>query len=215
MAITRNISSLDRLIGRLDLAVRAIAGVHRRAVRPSPGRDLLPAALDAGQQRMVSGMMRVNHTGEVCAQALYLGQGLLAEQQEIRAVLVSAAAEEADHLHWCAERLDELGSRPSFLNPLWFTGAFALALISGWFGDRWSMAFLRETELQVGEHLRRHLDRLPREDRRSRAIVSVMYQEEIRHAQNALNHGAAQLPAVARFAMRLQARVMTTVAFWI
>lgn len=215
MAITRNISGFDRLIGRLDLAIRAIAGAHGRAVRRSPAQDLLPAALNADQQRMVSGMMRVNHTGEVCAQALYLGQGLLADRQEIRAVLVSAAEEEADHLHWCAERLDELGSRPSLLNPLWFTGAFTLALISGWCGDRWSMAFLRETELQVGEHLRRHLDQLPLEDRRSRAIVSVMYQEEIRHAQNALNHGAVQLPTVARLAMQLQARVMTTVAFWI
>lgn len=159
--------------------------------------------------------MRVNHAGEVCAQALYQGQALTARNTDVRAKLERAAQEENDHLAWTAERLGELGARPSYLNPLWYTGSLAIGAIAGMIGDRWSLGFLAETEHQVVEHLEGHLTRLPAEDRRSRALVEQMREDEGRHATTALEAGASELPLPARRIMRLVAKVMTTTAYWI
>jgi len=157
--------------------------------------------------------MRVNHVGEVCAQALYQGQALTARNAQAQAALERAALEEQDHLAWSAERIRELGGRPSLLNPLWYAGALAMGAAAGALGDRWNLAFLAETERQVEEHLTGHLGMLPAADRRTRAVVAAMRADEARHRQSALELGAAELPAPARLAMRLASKVMTTVAY--
>jgi ubiquinone biosynthesis monooxygenase Coq7 len=157
--------------------------------------------------------MRVDHAGEVCAQALYAGQALMARDEGVREALEHAAAEERDHLAWCGERLRELDSRPSLLSPFWFAGSFALGLASGAAGDRWSMGFLVETERQVEKHIDGHLDRLPAGDSRSRAILEQMREDEVGHANTGESMGAADLPAPVKGAMRLMARVMTGTAY--
>ena len=157
--------------------------------------------------------MRVNHVGEVCAQALYQGQALTARDPNAKRQLEQAAREEEDHLAWSAERINELGGRPSLLNPLWYTGAFAMGAAAGAFGDRWNLAFLAETERQVEEHLSGHLDKLPREDERTRTLVDAMRADEARHRDTALKLGAAELPWPVKHAMRVAAKVMTTVAY--
>jgi ubiquinone biosynthesis monooxygenase Coq7 len=157
--------------------------------------------------------MRVNHVGEVCAQALYQGQALTARNESNRSALERAALEEEDHLAWSAERIRELGGRPSLLNPLWYAGSLAIGALAGALGDRWSLAFLAETERQVEEHLSGHLHSLPRQDARTRAVVEAMRADEARHRAAAIELGAAELPAPARAAMRLASKVMTTVAY--
>jgi ubiquinone biosynthesis monooxygenase Coq7 len=208
------LSRLDRLISSADHALRTLAGaVH--AGRPSPaegvaGDDVSPLDDDA---RAESGaLMRVNHVGEVCAQALYQAQALTARSDALRAQMEVAAREEIDHLAWTQQRLDELGSRPSLLNPLWYAGAFGIGLLAGRLGDRVSLGFVVETERQVEEHLAGHMERLPAADRRSRAVVDQMKADERRHADHALNAGGIELPLPARWAMRAAARVMTVTA---
>ena len=158
--------------------------------------------------------MRVNHAGEVCAQALYSGQALFARDARVRSALVSAAAEERDHLAWCRERLEQLGSRPSSLDPFWYAGSFALGVISGAAGDRWSMGFLAETEAQVERHLENHLDRLPADDQRSRAVLEQMRADEQRHGAVGRSLGAVELPLAVKLAMRATSKVMTSTAYW-
>ncbi len=157
--------------------------------------------------------MRVNHVGEVCAQALYQGQALTARHPESRDALQQAAREEEDHLAWSAERIRELGGRPSLLNPLWYAGSFAIGAAAGLLGDKWNFAFLAETERQVEEHLAGHLDALPADDERTRAVVEGMRADEARHRESAIALGAAELPEPVKMAMRLASRVMTTVAY--
>ena len=181
------------------------------AGRPSPARSQ-PAPLTDTQRALAGALMRVNHVGEVCAQALYQSQALFSRDEALRQQLESAAAEEIDHLAWTRSRLDELQDRPSLLNPLWYGGAFALGSLAGLLGDRVSLGFLVETERQVEQHLASHLDRLPAEDLRSREIVDQMKQDEAAHAQHAQAAGAAELPPPVPALMRLAARVMTTVA---
>jgi ubiquinone biosynthesis monooxygenase Coq7 len=159
--------------------------------------------------------MRVNHTGEICAQALYQGQALTARNATARAALEQAAAEETDHLAWTAQRIEELGGRASLLNPLWYAGSFALGAAAGFLGDKWNLGFLAETERQVEGHLEGHLDRLPAQDEKSRAIVNEMKVDEARHARTAVDHGAAELPEPVKLAMKLGSRVMTRTAYWI
>jgi ubiquinone biosynthesis monooxygenase Coq7 len=178
--------------------------------RPAPGRE----ANDGSNPRLSAGLMRVNHTGEICAQALYSGQALFARDPRVRGVLQSAAAEERDHLAWCRARLDELGSRPSLLDPLWYSGSFALGMASGIAGDRWSMGFLAETEVQVERHLEGHLARLPPDDEKSRAVVAQMREDERRHGAAGRDMGAAELPLPVRLAMRAASKVMTGTAYW-
>jgi 3-demethoxyubiquinol 3-hydroxylase len=171
--------------------------------------------LDGNEARRAAALMRVNHVGEVCAQALYTAQALATRDPELRQHFRRAADEETDHLAWTAERLHELGDRPSLLNPLWYSGAFALGLLAGRMGDRLSLGFVVETERQVEAHLQSHLERLPRGDHASRAIVAQMKDDEAAHAALALQAGAAELPASAKALMRAAAKVMTTTAHYI
>ena len=203
---------MDKLINEFDRALRAIAGVTD-ASRPSPANAKPEAALDERERQHVVGLMRVNYVGEVCAQALYQGQALTARDAHARTTLEKAAREEQDHLAWSADRIRELGGRPSLLNPLWYAGSLAIGAVAGALGDRWNLAFLAETERQVEEHLTGHLDRLPASDERTRAIVEAMRADEAKHRMTAVGLGAAELPAPVRAAMRLASKVMTTVAY--
>jgi ubiquinone biosynthesis monooxygenase Coq7 len=204
-------SFADSVIGVLDASLRTLAGVHR-AGRASPAIGLAEAGLDAAERAHSAALMRVNHVGEVCAQALYQGQALTARAPENRQALERAALEEQDHLAWSAERIQELGGRPSLLNPLWYAGAFALGAAAGALGDRWNLAFLAETERQVEAHLAGHLDRLAPADHRTRAVVEAMRADEARHRESAIALGAAELPEPVKQGMRAMAKVMTTVA---
>src|SRR5690606_23138552 len=170
---------------------------------------------DPADRRLSAALMRVDHVGEVCAQALYEGQAATTRDPELARQFREAAAEEGDHLAWTRQRLDELGARPSLLNPFWFAGAFALGALAGRAGDRISLGFMAETERQVEEHLAGHMDRLPADDRRSRAIVDQMKEDEVRHAEEAMRLGGAELPFPVRAAMRLAAKVMTGTAHYI
>jgi 3-demethoxyubiquinol 3-hydroxylase len=210
-AIVLAVNLSDRLLVSLDNALRTVGGTAH-AARPSPaGRDL-PDELSADQRRRSGALMRVNHVGEICAQALYQAQALTARSDGLRRAMDRAAREETDHLAWTRQRLDELGDRASWLNPLWYAGAFTIGLAAGRLGDRISLGFVVETERQVEQHLAGHLERLPETDRRSRAIVAAMKDDERRHADDALAAGGAELPAPVRWAMRAAARVMTTTA---
>lgn len=203
---------VDRAIVGLDRALRTVAGVH--AARRSSPADALPEAdLDAAEREHAAALMRVNHVGEVCAQALYQGQALTARNEAVRASLEQAAQEEEDHLAWSAERIRELGGRVSLLNPLWYGGALAMGMGAGALGDRWNLAFLAETEHQVEEHLGGHLERLAPQDARTRRVVEAMRADEARHRGTAITLGAAELPQPAKLAMRALAKVMTTVAY--
>ncbi len=210
---------LDRFLSEFDRALRAVAGVTR-ASRPNPADAVVAPAtsddvakLSESDRRHAAGLMRVNHVGEVCAQALYQGQALFARDPAIRAQLDQAAREEEDHLAWCAQRLQELNDRPSLLNPLWYAGAFTIGAVAGRLGDRISLGFVAETERQVEHHLDGHLDALPDHDTRSRAIVAQMRDDEIRHGDHARQAGGIELPAPIRHAMRAASRVMTTTAY--
>ena len=205
-------SGLDALVLHLDRALRTVAGVHR-AERASPAGGLAEGVLDASTRAEAAALMRVNHVGEVCAQALYQGQALTAREPGNRRALAQAAREEQDHLVWSAERIGELGGRSSLLNPLWYGGALAVGVAAGMLGDRWSLAFLAETEHQVEEHLSGHLDRLPVEDRKTRAVVEAMRSDEARHRDSAISLGAAELPGLVKLGMRAMAKVMTTIAY--
>jgi len=204
--------SIDRLIGEFDRALRAVAGVAE-ASRASPAAGLQENSLVEEQRAHAAALMRVNHVGEVCAQALYQGQALTAREPAARQALEKAAREEQDHLAWSAERIRELGGRLSLLNPLWYAGSFAIGAVAGALGDKWNLAFLAETERQVEEHLAGHLAALPPEDERTRAVVEAMRADEARHRASAVELGAAELPEPVKRAMRLASRVMTTVAY--
>ena len=203
---------LDALILHFDCALRTVAGVQGGG-RASPGAGIAEGVLDADARADAAALMRINHVGEVCAQALYQGQGLTARNPENRRALAQAALEEQDHLRWSAERIAELGGRASLLNPLWYGGALALGAAAGVLGDRWSLAFLAETEHQVEEHLSGHLERLPAADRRTRAVVEAMRNDEARHRASAIELGAAELPEPVKLGMRALAKVMTTIAY--
>ena len=205
-------ATLDRLIAHFDRALRTVSGIAR-ASRPSPAEASPEAPLEAHARRHAAALMRVNHVGEVCAQALYQGQALTARDPHARRALERAASEEEDHLAWSAERIAELGGRPSLLNPAWYAGAFAIGAIAGALGDRWNLGFLAETERQVEEHLSGHLARLPKEDARTRAVVEAMRTDEARHRDTALELGAAELPRPVKRAMRLASGLMTRIAY--
>ena len=206
------LDAIDRAIVELDRALRTVAGVHA-ARRASPADTVPEADLDAGKREHAAALMRVNHVGEVCAQALYQGQSLTARNDSVRASLEQAAQEEEDHLAWSANRIRELGGRASLLNPLWYAGSLAMGMVAGALGDRWNLAFLAETEHQVEEHLGGHLERLAPEDARTRSVVEAMRADEARHRQTALALGAAELPQPVKVAMRAVAKVMTAVAY--
>jgi 3-demethoxyubiquinol 3-hydroxylase len=203
--------TLDSLLIAVDNALRTLSDAEH-AARPCPQPETPGALLDDAQRRLSGALMRVDHVGEVCAQALYSAQALSTRDAGLRRHFEAAAREETDHLAWTKQRLDELGTHTSRLNPLWYAGAFAVGLVAGRAGDRLSLGFVVETERQVEEHLQSHLERLPAQDTASRAIVAVMKDDEVRHAAQAEHAGGARLPAPVRWAMRAAARVMTTTA---
>jgi ubiquinone biosynthesis monooxygenase Coq7 len=203
----------DRLLSTLDNALRTIAGAsHAARVSPAAAVPADDGNLPQAERVLSGALMRVNHVGEVCAQALYQAQALTARSEGLRQQMLSAAREETDHLAWTRQRMDELGARPSVLNPLWYAGSFTIGLLAGRLGDRSSLGFVVETERQVEQHLASHLDRLPAADARSRAIVEQMKHDEQQHAEAALDAGASLLPVPVRWMMTAAARLMTATA---
>ena len=204
---------IDRLIIEFDTALRSVVG-GANAQRPTPGSESgANIALDSEQRKHAAGLMRVNHVGEVCAQALYQSQKLVARNSEIKEMLDRSGQEELDHLAWCETRLKELGSHTSYLNPFWYAGSFAIGLAAGLAGDKWSLGFVAETEKQVENHLESHLKKLPEEDDRSRAIVDQMRLDEIEHGQAAVHAGGVALPEPIQKIMQAMSEVMTTAAY--
>ena len=212
MESTRRLTRLDQWLASGQNALETVFGPPA-AERPNPAGDLPHAALDDDARRHAAGLMRINHVGEVCAQALYVGQASVARDPATRAHLLHAAQEETDHLAWCADRLHELDSRPSLLNPLWYAGSFAIGSLAGLRGDGWNLGFVVETERQVEAHLEEHMESLPPADQRSRAILAVMKDDEVRHAENAQTAGARELPPPIKAGMRLASKLMKTVAY--
>ena len=212
---TRDYTPIDRLILSADNALRTLFGQPRTTERPNPAAPFADADLGEHERRHVARLMRINHTGEVCAQALYQGQALTARLPETRKRMERSAQEENDHLDWCASRLTDLGDRKSLLNPLFYAGSFAIGAAAGLAGDRWSLGFVVETERQVEDHLDEHLDQVPDYDERTRAILEQMKADEIHHAQVAKAAGGAELPAPIRAAMRLTSRLMTRTVYWV
>lgn len=206
--------SPDQLILEFDRALRTVLA-PARSIRSMPGEMLSEVDLDAEQKRHVIGLMRVNHCGEICAQALYQGQALTSRDTEICEALRGAADEETEHLAWTEQRITELGGHKSLLNPLLYLGALSFGLVAGALGDKWNLGFLAETERQVEAHLDGHLLSLPVDDGRSRAIVDQMRLDEIQHAETAIRYGAAELPVPVKIAMKMAAKVMTGVAYHI
>ena len=214
MSANRPSNPLDHLIVGMDKALRVIAGVAS-ASRPTPAAHAADGQLDAAEQRHAAGLMRVNHVGEVCAQALYNSQARFAKSDAMKAQFAQAGREEEDHLAWTAQRLAELGSQPSLLNPLWYAGAYVMGTVAAQLGDQRSLGFVVETERQVEEHLAGHLDRLPLQDAKSRAIVEQMRSDEAAHGKAARDMGALEAPAPVRGVMSAMAKVMTTTAYYI
>lgn len=205
---------VDKIIIEFDGGVRTLFALARNS-HPVPGQDMGEPKLATADKLHAARLMRVNHVGEVCAQALYRGQALSARDSATRSTLECSAREEIDHLGWCELRIRELGGRKSLLNPLWYVGSLTLGVVAGTFGDRWSLGFLAETERQVEAHLNSHLDILPSGDSKSRAIVKQMRLDEARHADKVVQLGAAQLPKPLQYMMTLLSKLMTRVAYWV
>ncbi|HEX4481310.1 MAG TPA: 2-polyprenyl-3-methyl-6-methoxy-1,4-benzoquinone monooxygenase [Rudaea sp.] len=210
---TRRISIIDRFIEEADRALSTTFGVAHAAERPSPAQNIAEVGLDENQRRHAAGLMRVNHTGEVCAQALYSGQAAVARDDATRAQLLNAAQEETDHLAWCADRLDALRSRPSLLNPVWYAGSFAIGAVAALVSDKVSLGFVVETERQVEAHLGEHLERLPEADAASRAVVAQMQADEARHGELAKRAGGIELPTPIPALMKFASTIMKFVAY--
>lgn len=209
MTRKRQYSFADRLIGQMDSALRTLNKGAATAKRPSPAESVTEGIGSEKEAKHAAGLMRINHTGEVCAQALYQGQALTAKLADIRQAMETAAEEEIDHLAWCEQRLQELESQPSYLNPLFYGLSFAIGAAAGLTGDKWSLGFVAETENQVCRHLDQHLETLPADDEKSRAILYQMYKDEAKHATTALEAGAKQLPTPIKRLMTLTSKVMT------
>ena len=212
MSTSRTLSPLDRLLDSAQNALSTVAG-SPRAERANPGETIPDVVLDEAERRHAAGLMRINHVGEVCAQALYIGQAAVARDPATRAHLLEAAQEETDHLAWCADRLRELDSRPSLLNPLWYAGSYTIGALAGLRGDGWNLGFVVETEHQVEAHLEEHLRTLPEADLRSRAILQGMQADEARHADHAEATGAKPLPQPIPGLMAAASNLMKAVAY--
>ena len=211
----RDFTPADQVLIGLDQAIRTLFGPPRVTERPNPAAGLADAELGEQQRRHVARLMRINHTGEVCAQGLYQGQALTAKLPETRRSMERSAQEENDHLAWCEGRIEELGNRTSLLNPLWYAGSFAIGAAAGLAGDKWSLGFVVETERQVEDHLDEHLAQVPTEDLKTRSILERMKADEIHHADLAQAAGGATLPAPIKLAMRLMSKVMTRTVYWV
>lgn len=211
----RSYGAIDRALMHFDRALRTVFGQPPVSGRANPADAHPHAALDEAQTREAARLMRIDHAGEVSAQALYQGQALTARLPQVREKMEQAALEENDHLVWCAQRIEELGGRTSVLNPLWYAGSFAIGAFAGWIGDKWSLGFIVETERQVIDHLDGHIVRLAPEDGRSRAILEQMREDERHHGTIALEAGGAPLPAPVKLLMKLTSRVMTGTAYYV
>ena len=204
--------NLDSIIIEFDKGLRTLLS-EAHSVRPYPDADVAEAPLSEAEKNQAASLMRVNHSGEICAQALYQGQALTAKDPKVQQKLKQAAEEETEHLAWTAHRVHELGGHLSVLNPLWYTGSLVMGAFAGLLGDKWNLGFLAETEQQVGRHLQSHLEKLPATDEKSRAIVAQMYTDEIGHADMAMSLGGAALPEPAKMLMKLNGKIMTGVAY--
>lgn len=210
----RAYSFLDKACLKIDDALRTLFATPNHS-RPTPMPPTAKVKLNAYESKHAAGLMRVNHTGEVCAQALYSGQALLSRSEGVRQHLTHAAKEEGDHLHWCQTRLLELNSHTSYLNAIWYAGSFTIGMAAALVGDQWSLGFVAETEKQVVEHIERHLQKLPPSDHRSAIILEQMKQDENQHRNQALMRGAAELPAPIKLVMKLASTIMVKTAYWI
>jgi ubiquinone biosynthesis monooxygenase Coq7 len=206
--------NIDKFIIGFDNALRTLL-TPAQTLRPVPGTGLPEAELTDTEKNETTALMRVNHVGEICAQALYQGQALTARDTAVQQALTQAAREETEHLAWTEQRIVELGGRKSLLNPLWYGGSFAIGAFAGMLGDKWNLGFLAETERQVEAHLAGHLQRLPQHDGKSRAIVAQMQVDEAGHATTAMSYGGAELPTPVKLAMQLGSKVMTRTAYWV
>lgn len=215
MSAPRRLGPIDRLLSSADNALRTIVSPPRNARRPNPARGVPEPHLPKDAARHAAGLMRVNQAGEVAAQGLYQGHAAVARDAALARRLHRAAEEELDHLSWCTERLRALDASPSVLNPVWYGGAFLLGAASGIAGDKWSLGFIAETERQVVEHLRDHLERLPAEDTPSRRILETMLAEEAEHGAAAKRAGGGALPGIARRMMTATSKIMTRTAYWL
>lgn len=204
--------NLDRLIVEFDKGLRTLFS-QAHSARPHPDMSAPDAPMDEAERKHAAGLMRINHSGEICAQALYQGQALTARDSAVQAKLQQAAQEETEHLAWTSKRVHELGGHLSVLNPLWYTGSLTLGAFAGLLGDKWNLGFLSETEHQVGGHLQSHLEKLPPQDAKSRAVVQQMYVDETRHSDMAKEMGGADLPAPVKFAMRATSKILTHTAY--
>jgi len=211
----RHYTLLDHLCLGIDQALRAVLANAKTTERTYPAKNEREADLTLEQRKQAAALMRINHAGEVCAQALYQAQGLVSHRPELREKLQRAAIEEGDHLAWCHTRLVELGSHVSYLNPFWYAGSFAIGLAAGVIGDRWSLGFLAETENQVVKHLEKHLQLLPSGDQKSYKILQQMHQDEAEHRDYAINEGAAILPEWVKKVMQMTSKIMVKTAYWI
>lgn len=208
----RNLSQIDRLLGAIDQSLRTVYAAPPTTGRPNPASGLQEAELDDARRRLAGRLLRVDHAGEVSAQGLYQGQAATAKNAEVREQMQRSADEENDHLAWCEARLQALGEHKSYLNPFWYWGSFGIGALAGLAGDRWSLGFVDETEQQVVRHIDEHLQKLPMDDQRSRAVLVQMREDEAHHAYKARTAGAAKLPAPVRGMMRIVSKVMTTTA---
>ena len=212
----RHLSLFDKLLCEIDTAVRTlIIPEQRESVRENPGKKMEESSLTPEEKRHIAGLMRVNHAGEVSAQALYQGQALTAKLPRVKKQMAEAAAEEVDHLAWCEQRLRELGSRPSRLNPLWYGGSLMIGALAGLIGDKWSLGFVAETERQVTKHLQQHLEHLPAHDVKTKAILERMYDDEAHHAEVANAAGAAELPFVIKRLMQGISKLLTKSSYYV
>jgi ubiquinone biosynthesis monooxygenase Coq7 len=205
---------LDRLIIEFDKSLRTLLAEPYSA-RPYPAHDQIDNALESDEKRHAAALMRVNHCGEVCAQALYNGQALTARNSDTVNALQQASMEETEHLAWCETRIKELGGRKSLLTPLFYTGSFALGAVAGALGDKWNLGFLAETERQVGKHLAEHLTQLPEQDAKSRAVLEKMQLDEAKHAESAMRHGGTELPKPVKYVMQAISKTMTKTTYYL
>jgi ubiquinone biosynthesis monooxygenase Coq7 len=206
--------NMDHLIVEFDKGLRTLFS-KAHSVRAYPDANVPEASMDEAEKKNAAALMRVNHSGEICAQALYQGQALTARDPVVQQKLQQAAQEETEHLAWTARRVHELGGHLSLLNPIWYTGSLAIGAVAGLLGDKWNLGFLAETERQVSQHLQSHLDRLPQQDEKSRAIVAQMYSDEAGHADMATTLGGAELPQPVQLAMKLNGKLMTGASYWV
>lgn len=211
----RHYSLLDRICLCVDQTVRALSDNPKTTGALYPGRDTLDPLLSEEERKRSAALMRINHAGEICAQALYHGQSIVSREHGMRDHLQQAAIEEGDHLNWCRQRLEELGSHTSYLNPLWYGGSFCIGMIAGMVGDKWSLGFVAETERQVIKHLEGHLHVLPQQDERSAKILQQMEKDEAKHRDEAIASGASELPGIVRKGMSLVSKVMVKTAYWL